>query len=526
MKNEQVKQTMKGAIILSFASLIAKILSAVYRIPFENIVGNTGFYVYQQVYPIYGIGVAFALTGFPVYISKLVAEQQNEEKQTKLLQQLFLILSFFAIIIFLGLRFFAPLIAKMMGDMELTALINAVSWMFLFMPILAVGRGYYQGTFDMVPTAISQVTEQIVRVLVIILAAIAFARFDWSFYKMGTVSMLASSAGAFVACLSFIKYYRSFFFKKTTAKSFSYLYLTEKLFTDGLIICLFASTMVLLQLVDSFTLVRGLMSNGIFPAHAKELKGIYDRAQPLLQLGMVLAVGFSSTLLPALSAALQQKRYADFRRISKVMLRISVTISVAASCGMVVLMPQINTLLFGDADLSREISVYVLSVIFITLIGTYNSILQSLDQFLLTVVALIAAIITKFALNLWLIHRLNVMGASLATVISLIVALVIILAFRPDIVKRSFSKGHFWLKLIFATFLMIAGVRIFTNIYQLFIGNSRFDALVMSLGGALIGVTIFFSCALWFKLFSVREWLMLPGGKKILKIWQKLNEKR
>ncbi len=78
MKNEQVKKTMKGALILSIASLIAKILSAVYRIPFENIVGNTGFYVYQQVYPIYGIGVAFALTGFPVYISKLVAEQRDE----------------------------------------------------------------------------------------------------------------------------------------------------------------------------------------------------------------------------------------------------------------------------------------------------------------------------------------------------------------------------------------------------------------------------------------------------------------
>ena len=52
MKNEQVKKTMKGALILSIASLIAKILSAVYRIPFENIVGNTGFYVYQQVYPL------------------------------------------------------------------------------------------------------------------------------------------------------------------------------------------------------------------------------------------------------------------------------------------------------------------------------------------------------------------------------------------------------------------------------------------------------------------------------------------
>lgn len=97
MKNEQVKKTMKGALILSIASLIAKILSAVYRIPFENIVGNTGFYVYQQVYPIYGIGVAFALTGFPVYISKLVAEQRDEATKLRLVQQIFLILCVFRV---------------------------------------------------------------------------------------------------------------------------------------------------------------------------------------------------------------------------------------------------------------------------------------------------------------------------------------------------------------------------------------------------------------------------------------------
>ena len=36
-------------------------------------VGNTGFYVYQQVYPIYGIGMTFALTGFPVFVSNVVA---------------------------------------------------------------------------------------------------------------------------------------------------------------------------------------------------------------------------------------------------------------------------------------------------------------------------------------------------------------------------------------------------------------------------------------------------------------------
>ncbi|MEL5941172.1 oligosaccharide flippase family protein, partial [Tetragenococcus halophilus] len=55
-----MKTMMEGAFILTIASFIAKVLSAIYRIPFQNIVGDEGFYVYQQVYPIYGIAMTFA----------------------------------------------------------------------------------------------------------------------------------------------------------------------------------------------------------------------------------------------------------------------------------------------------------------------------------------------------------------------------------------------------------------------------------------------------------------------------------
>lgn len=97
---------MRGAVILSCAGLAAKILSAFYRIPFQNIVGNTGFYVYQQVYPIYGIGMTFALSGFPVYISKLIAEQENELHRLQLSRQIFLVLACFGIFVFAFLQFF------------------------------------------------------------------------------------------------------------------------------------------------------------------------------------------------------------------------------------------------------------------------------------------------------------------------------------------------------------------------------------------------------------------------------------
>ena len=117
------------------------------------------------------------------------------------------------------------------------------------------------------------------------------------------------------------------------------------------------------------------------------------------------------------------------------------------------------------------------------------------------------------------------MGASVATVLSLIFALVFILLFSPEIVKGLFNEGHFWLKLGLAITVMLFSVRIFTMSYMHFIGNERSDTLVMSLGGAFLGTLVFLGCALAFKLFSVREWLMLPGGKKILKVWQKIIRK-
>ena len=95
------RQMMQGALILSLAAFIAKILSAVYRVPFQNMVGNTGFYVYQQVYPIYGIGMTFALSGFPVFVSALIAQYRSDYELSPLLKRLFWILSGIGIGVFL-----------------------------------------------------------------------------------------------------------------------------------------------------------------------------------------------------------------------------------------------------------------------------------------------------------------------------------------------------------------------------------------------------------------------------------------
>src|SRR4051812_13267333 len=64
-----------GAAILSVATMICRFLGAVYRIPYQNITGNEGMYVYSQVYPLYSVLLLLATAGFPLAISKLVSER-------------------------------------------------------------------------------------------------------------------------------------------------------------------------------------------------------------------------------------------------------------------------------------------------------------------------------------------------------------------------------------------------------------------------------------------------------------------
>ena len=55
VKKKPMNSIVKGGLLLTISSFIAKLLSALYKVPFQNLTGDAGFYVYQQIYPIYGL---------------------------------------------------------------------------------------------------------------------------------------------------------------------------------------------------------------------------------------------------------------------------------------------------------------------------------------------------------------------------------------------------------------------------------------------------------------------------------------
>ncbi|MBC1514332.1 oligosaccharide flippase family protein, partial [Listeria booriae] len=211
MSERSMKRLMKGAAWLTVASLISKILSAVYRVPFQNMVGDVGFYIFQQVYPIYGIAMTLALGGFPVVISKMLAEAEGDlRRQQIIMRAVFRMLRIVSIAIFVFLFLFADIIAMMMGDVALSELIRVISFVFLLMPYLAFMRGFFQSTGEMIPTAISQTIEQIIRVVIILLGAGLALNMGLDLYDAGAMAM----SGAIFGGVSGIFVLRHFYNKR------------------------------------------------------------------------------------------------------------------------------------------------------------------------------------------------------------------------------------------------------------------------------------------------------------------------
>ncbi len=524
MARNQMQRMMKGAFVLTLASFIAKLLSAVYRVPFQNFVGDEGFYVYQQVYPIYGLAMTLALSGLPQFISKLVASQKNPQKQQQALDEIYPLVFWFSICLWGITFFFSGFIAVIMGNESLKPLIQVVSFTFLLVPPLSFYRGNFQGNLLMVPSAVSQVSEQFLRVGVILLAASAFHRFSLTIYQVGTLAMTGAFIGGVVAWLLLAYYDHKIFgthqrFLRVPKTFTVSKRMRRKFFVEGGLLSIYSGLLILFQLADSFFIVNALEFQGVAEQSARIAKGVYDRGQPLVQLGLVAATALSATFLPALTACLIEQRGEQFLKSAKMYLRLTIGLALAASTGLAVLLPYINYALFKDNAGSVALTLFVFSIVLTATIQAYQSIAQSQNYFRRSLKAAGWGIGVKFVVTGPFTLLFGTIGASLSTLVGLVVILWYLIKQEDSRINVFWKERHFGGKLLICTIGMVIGLLIFYALLTAMVGTpvSRLQALLFSLLGVVIGGTIFIQFAIRLELLTLREWLMIPFGKKILR---------
>ncbi|WP_126424685.1 putative polysaccharide biosynthesis protein [Brevibacillus marinus] len=429
----------KGAAILGIAGLISKLLGAVYRIPYQNITGDIGLYVYMQVYPLYTTLLILATAGFPLAISKIVSERLalgDVLGARKTFRVASMVLAALGVLFFLLLYVGAPLISRIMGDEQLTLPLRAVAWSLPLVPVVAIMRGYFQGHQNMVPTGVSQVVEQLFRVIVIMISAYWIMSVYQDAYLAGTGAVFAAFPGALMALLVLLFYWQ----KNTRAQrkllrrrqaqaaggeQLSNRAILRSILFYALPICFGSLVMPLLPLVDSLTVANLLQLSGYSEEMSKVLKGVFDRGQPLIQFGTFFATSLSLALVPAISEAVAQGLQRVIAVRTELAIRLTLLLGLPATFGLLLLAEPINVMLYGDDSGTQALAIQAFTIVFATLSITSSGILQGLGRAMLPAVHLMIGVIVKLLANLLLIPFFGISGAAFATVLAYAMAMLL-----------------------------------------------------------------------------------------------------
>jgi O-antigen/teichoic acid export membrane protein len=534
-QNFSMKSYMKGALLLTLAALIVKVLSAAYRVPFQNIVGDQGFYVYQQVYPFVAIFVTWTAGGVAVAISKMLANLSIENaveyaKRQAINKILFSYLTVLSLLFFSVLFFGAPLLAHFMADDGLIFPLKVGAVVTLFMPILAILKGSFQSRGLLEPIAYSQVFEQGVRVSVILIGTILVMNTTGSVYDAGTTAIFGTVIGE-LACIFLLAY---FILKQRRIQPVEKVVVAKwPVIKEVTLFSLSVSMSSLLllgyQLIDSFTVFSTLVELGIPFSEAQTLKGIYDRGQPLVQLGLVIATSLALAIVPLIAFRISKKGGRGAMPFIHLTYKASIVFAVAASMGLVVIMPFINEALFKTNELSSVLAIYCLQIIPLSLILTLTAILQGYNKLLIPACLIVLSLLMKIIGNALMIPVFLLNGVAVTSVVSLSICAIGLIIYLRKVCQAHLATWSFYWHLLLATISMIVSVKLI----ELIIGSSvsiqqigRVEALAISLLLIAVGAFVFITIVAKLRILKEKEWFVIPLGRKMAAYQLWLNRKK
>ncbi len=435
---------LSGAMFLGLGAFVAKILGAIYRVPLTNLLGGSGLGLYQMVFPVYTVLLDFSGAGVPSALSKIISSGDEENKFNRASEYLS---SSLRLLLWLGLAFsllmlfFARPLARAQGNVQAYLAYAFLSPAVLLVALLSCFRGYFQGLMNMRPTAISQIVEQIIKLVLGLLLVYSFLpSIEWAVAG----ATFAISVSEFVALLYLYIVYKKHKTKlnlkitfdkrkfKTNAKSI--IKLTVPITLVGILL-------PLSQVVDSFLVLNIL---GGYMTNATALYGILSGVvATVIGLPVSVCYGVSAVAIPAVSKG-KTSAEQNKKAIKAILLTIAVALPSAVFCYFFA--PLIIRFLFRNIDLEeRKIAINLLRlsspcVLLLSLLQTCNAVLIGKGKPYLPLISLGLGVLVKELLNLALLRlpSLNIYGGAIAIIACyFIVCLVnLIMIFSQSAEKR------------------------------------------------------------------------------------------
>ena len=385
------------------AGVIARLIGLIYRVPMQRTIGDAGMGYYSAAFQIYSLMLIISSYSLPVAVSKLIAgyTARDEYKNAKRIYNCSMLFACFTggitcLIVFFCADFLAGLIKLPKSAIALRILAPTL----LVVAIMGVMRGFFQGNGSMVPTATSQLVEQIINAIVSVVAAKFL--FDYGLGVSGLLrdddyaaaygaagGTLGTSAGALAGLICLIIVYL------ISKRDFNYrVRHDENRHSDTFGRMLFALILTVLPVLLSTTVynLSDILDQGIFN-YVMDTKGLSEvkaehwgifstKYKVLTNVPVALASAVCSSMMPSLTGCIRREEYKIARRKVSLAMRFTMILSIPCAVGLAVLgKPIISTLFQGEVDIpATMLKIGSIAVVFYSMSTLSNGVLQGIDK--------------------------------------------------------------------------------------------------------------------------------------------------
>ncbi len=540
--------------ILAIASLLVRVIGLIYKIPLQRIIGTEGMGVYSAAFYVYGIALLLSSYSIPLAVSRLVAVRRAK-KEHRNSYRIFLCAMCIAfttgllamLIIFFG----AETIAKLMGYPDSALSLRVLAPTIFVFAIMGVLRGYFQGKNTMIPTAVSQVLEQLVNAVVSIVAAY----FLMEHYKDKTNAIAYGAAGSTLgtlsgAIISLVFLLFVFVTYKPTINRQNRKDRSENRESYQLVFKLLLITMAPVILSQTVFQISGLIDTTMFGNMMMEklitfsdnevlkstvgiayttsniniLTGIYsNNYMTLVNVPIAIATAMGAASIASLSADHANGDYDGVRSKVKASIKFNMLIAIPSAVGMGVLAAPIMEIVWHDnSRLSANVMVLgCISIVFYALSTISTAVLQGINKMnvplINSAISLVIHIVIVFCLLKF--TSLSVFALVIGNVtFPLVVCILNWLSVEKYLDYQQEVVRTFVIPTVSAGIMGVLAGLSYWGLHTL--TDNVMISLVLSV---ILGVVIYFLLLIFLKGINEEELSVVPKGEAFVKLLKKVH---
>ena len=529
MNTASKQRFLNGAFALTASTAIVKIIGLVYKIPLMRCLGAEGMGYFNSAYELYTLFFVIATAGIPVAISIMISENmaagrfKNAERVYKT--------SFWTLLCIgcvgaLTMTFGAQYLAEAINSPKSALSLIFVAPTLFFISISGAVRGYFQGSGNMIPTAVSQIVESLGKLLLGICFAMLATRRGASTEEASAFAILGLAVGTMISTVYLCVAKRSNHMNCETCvlnnACDAYGGIIKKLVTLAVPVTISSVLVSLTRIVDMFMLM-----NRLGGAEKISVYGSYSTlALPIYNLPSSLVAGIALALVPSITGAVKAKQKERENQLIASGVKLCAVISLPASLGIGVYSRQILSLLFAGETEAIAIAAPLLSMLGVSafascLVLVTNSVLQANGKIFLPIVSMLVGLGVKAALAYVLIAvpGIGAMGAPVSTLICNVVAVLVNLWFIGKYTAFDVSLWKILARPMACSAFSLA-VSILGYVVSVKCFENTDSAFITAIAAA---VTVYVTLLLFGNVLDADEYEMLPFGNKLSAFRRKLK---